>query len=38
MKMTLKSIKEQMSDKMTALVNGEANDLTGQMSIFDFIS
>jgi capsule polysaccharide export protein KpsE/RkpR len=38
MKMTLQSIKEQMSEKMTALVNGEANDMTGQMSIFDFIS
>jgi len=37
MKLTLKSIKEQMNDKMTALINGEANDMTGQMSIFDFI-
>ena len=38
MELTLQNIKEQMSEKMTALVNGEANDLTGQMSIFDFIS
>jgi hypothetical protein len=38
MKLTLQNIKEQMSEKMTALVNGETNDLTGQMSIFDFIS